>query len=111
MTGPARPWRATTCELFAKIIAESELLQPALNEIHKFCFQHWSRGRGTCGTGSGAPVPYFSSSYLSFAKVVVKLDIHTMFAATLFTMLYRLDKIGQEGWRNRDRETASKIGS
>ena len=39
-----------------KIIAESELLQPALNEIHKFCFQHWSRGRGTCGTGSGAPV-------------------------------------------------------
>ena len=38
-----------------KIIAESELLQPALNEIHKFCFQHWSRGRGTCGTGSGAP--------------------------------------------------------
>ena len=46
---------ATTCELYAKIIAESELLQPALNEIHKFCFQHWSRGRGTCGTGSGAP--------------------------------------------------------
>ena len=35
--------------------AESEHLQPALNEIHKFCFQHWSRGRGTCGTGSGAP--------------------------------------------------------
>ena len=31
--------------------AESELLQPALNEIHKFCFQHWSRSRGTCGTG------------------------------------------------------------
>ena len=47
--------RATTCELYAKIIAESELLQPALNEIHKFCFQHWSRGRGTCGTGSVAP--------------------------------------------------------
>ena len=47
--------RATTCELYAKIIAESELLQLALNEIHKFCFQHWSRGRGTCGTGSGAP--------------------------------------------------------
>ena len=44
--------RATTCELYAKIIAESELLQPALNE---FCFQHWSRGRRTCGTGSGAP--------------------------------------------------------
>ena len=43
------------CELYAKIIAESELLQPALNEIHKFCFQHWSRSRGTCGTGSGAP--------------------------------------------------------
>ena len=20
-----------------------------------FCFQHWSRGHGTCGTGSGAP--------------------------------------------------------
>ena len=48
--------RATTCELYAKIIAESELLQPALNETHKFCFQHWSRGRGTCGTGSVAPV-------------------------------------------------------
>ena len=32
----------TTCELYAKIIAESELLQLALNEIHKFCFQHWS---------------------------------------------------------------------
>ena len=47
--------RATTCELYAKIIAELELLQLALNEIHKFCFQHWSRGRGTCGTGSGAP--------------------------------------------------------
>ena len=47
--------RVTTCELYAKIIAESELLQPALNEIHKFCFQHWSRGRDTCGTGSGAP--------------------------------------------------------
>ena len=46
----------TTRELYAKIIAESELLQPALNEIHTFCFQHWSRGRGTCGTGSGAPV-------------------------------------------------------
>ena len=46
----------TTCELYAKIIAESGLLQPALNEIHKFCFQHWSRGCGTCGTGSGAPV-------------------------------------------------------
>ena len=45
--------RTTMCELYAKIIAESELLQPALNEIHKFCFQHWSRGRGTCGTGSG----------------------------------------------------------
>ena len=43
------------CELYAKIIAESELLQLALNEIHKFCFQHWSRGRGICGTGSGAP--------------------------------------------------------
>ena len=26
----------TTCELYAKIIAESELLQLALNEIHKF---------------------------------------------------------------------------
>ena len=46
----------TTCELYTKIIAESELLQPALNEIHKFCFQHWSRGRGTCGTSSGTPV-------------------------------------------------------
>ena len=51
--------RATTCELYAKIIAESELLQPVLNEIHKFCFQHWSRGRGTCGTGSVAPVYQF----------------------------------------------------
>ena len=50
--------RATTCELYAKIIAESELLQLDLNEIHKFCFQHWSRGRGTCGTGSGAPGMY-----------------------------------------------------
>ena len=48
--------RDTTCEPYAKIIAESELLQPALNDIHKFCFQHWSRGRGTCGTGSDAPV-------------------------------------------------------
>ena len=47
--------RVTMCELYAKIIAESELLQLALNEIHKFCFQHWSRGRGTCRTGSGAP--------------------------------------------------------
>ena len=28
----------TMCELHAKIIAESELLQPALNEIDKFCF-------------------------------------------------------------------------
>ena len=47
---------ATTCELYcAKIIAELEHLQPALNEIHKFCFQHWSHGRGTCGTGSSAP--------------------------------------------------------
>ena len=45
----------TTRELYAKIIAESELLQLALNEIHTFCFQHWSRSRGTCGTGSGAP--------------------------------------------------------
>ena len=45
----------TTCELYAKIIAESEFLQPTLNEIHKFCFKHWSRGRSTCGTGSGAP--------------------------------------------------------
>ena len=52
--------RATTCELYAKIIAESELLQPALNEIHKFCFQHWSRGRRTCGTGSGAPDNVYS---------------------------------------------------
>ena len=26
--------------------------QPALNEIPKLCFQHWSRGCGTCGTGS-----------------------------------------------------------
>jgi len=51
MTGPGGRGRATTCELYAKIIAESELLQPALNEIHKFCFQHWSGGRGTCGTG------------------------------------------------------------
>ena len=56
MTSPARPRAHTTCELYTKIIAESELLQLALNEIHKFCFQHWSRGRGTCGTGSGAPV-------------------------------------------------------
>ena len=47
--------RATMCELNANIIAESELLQPALNEIHKFCFQHWSRSCGTCGTSSGAP--------------------------------------------------------
>ena len=60
MTGLARPWvRDYTCELYAKIIAESELLQPALNEIHQFCFQCWSRGRGTCGTGSGTPVQYF----------------------------------------------------
>ena len=54
--------RATTRELYAKIIAESELLQPALNEIHKFCFQHWSRGRGTCGTGSVAPVTLLAST-------------------------------------------------
>ena len=46
---------ATTCELCAKIIAESELLQPGLNEIHKFCFQYWSCGRSTCRTGSGTP--------------------------------------------------------
>jgi len=37
------------------LLSHAELLQPALNEIHKFCFQHWSRGHGTCGTGSGAP--------------------------------------------------------
>ena len=24
-------------------------------QFHKFCFQHWSRDRGTCRTGSGAP--------------------------------------------------------
>ena len=46
---------ARLCVSFTLIIAESELLQPALNEIHKFCLQHWSRSRGTCGTGSGAP--------------------------------------------------------
>ena len=56
---------ATTCELYAKIIAESELLQPALNEIHKFCFQHWSRGRGTCGTGSGTPGLWYMYIYTS----------------------------------------------
>ena len=31
-------------------------------------------------------MPYFSSLYLSFANVVINSDIHTMFAATLFTM-------------------------
>jgi len=57
MTGLARlRVRRTACEFYAKIITKSELLHPALNEIHKFWFQHWSRGRGTCGTGSGAPV-------------------------------------------------------
>ena len=56
--------RATTCELYTKIIAESELLQPALNEIHKFCFQHWSHGCGTCGTGSGTPVDNYWGTVL-----------------------------------------------
>ena len=60
----------TTYELYAKIIAESELLQPALNEIHKFCFQHWSRGRGTSGTSSDTPVDPMlyvpEQSYCSF---------------------------------------------
>ena len=61
----------TTCELYAKIITESELLQPALNEIHKFRFQHWSHGRGICGTSSGTPVtvltvPSLSTSDLTF---------------------------------------------
>ena len=49
---------ATNAQLRVNFTAESELLQPALNEIHKFCFQYWSRGRGTCGTGSGAPAIY-----------------------------------------------------
>ena len=31
-------------------------------------------------------IPYFSSLYLSFANVVINSDLHTMFAATLFTM-------------------------
>ena len=53
------------CELYAKIIAGSELLQPALNEIHKFCFQHWSRGRGTYGTGSSAPEPGNKSGFVT----------------------------------------------
>ena len=52
---PARPRARDYVWTYAKIIAESELLQPALNEIHKFCFQHWSRSRGTCGSSSGAP--------------------------------------------------------
>ena len=56
--------RATMCELYAKIIAESELLQPALNVIHEFCFQLWSRGCGTCGTGSSAPVYHQLFRYL-----------------------------------------------
>ena len=46
---------AAGARLRVNFTAESELLQPALNEIHKFCFQHWYRGHGTCGTGSGAP--------------------------------------------------------
>ena len=64
--------RATTCELYAKIIAESELPQPSLNEIHKFCLQHWSRGRGTCGTGSGAPEiqgSLFSGSLMQLVSI------------------------------------------
>ena len=62
-------------KLYAKIIAESELLQPALNEIHKFCFQHWSRGRGTCGTGSGAPAQcnYLNRSLLRCSVFVFGL--------------------------------------
>ena len=82
--------RATTCELYAKIIAEPELLQPALNEIRKFCFQHWSRGCGTCGTGSGVPAyvcmhacmhvcnvtlhtyqPYHLIIYVAFFRIVL----------------------------------------
>ena len=46
---------AADVQLRVNFNAESELLQPALNEIHKFCFQYWYRSRGTCGTGSGAP--------------------------------------------------------
>ena len=56
--------------LYAKIIAESELLQPAFNEIHKFCFQHWSRGHSTCGTGSSAPV------YTNILKMCYCIHMH-----------------------------------
>ena len=38
-----------------KLLLSQNFCNAALNEIHKFCFQHWSRDRGTCGTGSGAP--------------------------------------------------------
>ena len=38
MTGLACRGRATTCELYAKIIAESELLQPSLMRFISFAF-------------------------------------------------------------------------
>ena len=65
----------TTCELYAKIIAESELLQPTLNEIHKFCFQHWFRGRGTCGTGSGAPACVYETGVTGLSSEVSGLTM------------------------------------
>ena len=38
------------------LLSQNFCNRPLINKVHKFCFQHWSRGRGTCGTGSGAPV-------------------------------------------------------
>ena len=46
-------------ERISMIISSATVASEAYHdwsEIHKFCFQHWSRGCGTCGTGSGAPV-------------------------------------------------------
>ena len=63
------------CELY-EIIAESELLQPTLNEIHKFCFQHWSHGRDTCGTGSGALALLHDIALLSTSSSSAILQVY-----------------------------------
>ena len=51
----------TTCELYAKIIAESELLQPTLNEIHKFAS---NIGPAAAVPAGPAPAPLYLGTYL-----------------------------------------------
>ena len=74
-------------ELYAKIIAESELLQPALNEIHMYCFQHWSRGCGTCGTGSNAPAGRYHHVPPNTWNVFTN-NITFIIVKTLFSCMY-----------------------